>query len=173
VRWWASALAAALALALAAPAAAAPAPVTPIEHLVVIFQENVSFDHYFGTYPHAANLHGEPPFHEREGTPTVNGFTPFLRFYNPNLDNPTRLPPSQALTCDQDHAYTAEQRAYDGGLVDAFVQNTGATESGCDPSSVMDYFDGNTATAMWNYASTSRSRTTPSAPPSGSRPSAP
>ena len=23
---------------------------TPIKHLVVIFQENVSFDHYFGTY---------------------------------------------------------------------------------------------------------------------------
>ena len=28
---------------------------TPIEHVVVIFQENVSFDHYFGTYPIAAN----------------------------------------------------------------------------------------------------------------------
>src|SRR5262245_23507493 len=28
---------------------------TPIKHLVVIFQENVSFDHYFGTYPTAAN----------------------------------------------------------------------------------------------------------------------
>ena len=24
---------------------------TPIKHLVVIFDENVSFDHYFGTYP--------------------------------------------------------------------------------------------------------------------------
>ena len=32
---------------------------TPIKHVVVIFQENVSFDHYFGTYPHAAkNLDG-------------------------------------------------------------------------------------------------------------------
>ncbi len=27
-------------------------PATPIQHLVVIFQENVSFDHYFGTYPY-------------------------------------------------------------------------------------------------------------------------
>ena len=26
-------------------------PMTPIQHLVVIFQENISFDHYFGTYP--------------------------------------------------------------------------------------------------------------------------
>ena len=35
---------------------------TPIKHLVVIFQENVSFDHYFGTYPNAMNLSGETPF---------------------------------------------------------------------------------------------------------------
>jgi phospholipase C len=31
------------------------APLTPIKHLVVIFPENISFDHYFGTYPHAEN----------------------------------------------------------------------------------------------------------------------
>ena len=43
---------------------------TPIKHLVVIFQENVSFDHYFGTYPNAANLSGETPFHAASGTPT-------------------------------------------------------------------------------------------------------
>ena len=36
----------------------APATTTPIKHLVVIFQENVSFDHYFGTYPKAANTSG-------------------------------------------------------------------------------------------------------------------
>ena len=33
---------------------------TPIKHVVVIFQENVSFDHYFGTYPFAMNPEGEP-----------------------------------------------------------------------------------------------------------------
>ncbi len=35
---------------------------TPIKHVVIVFQENVSFDHYFGTYPHAKNPKGEPPF---------------------------------------------------------------------------------------------------------------
>jgi phospholipase C len=34
---------------------------TPIEHLVAIFQENVSFDHYFATYPKAANPAANPP----------------------------------------------------------------------------------------------------------------
>jgi phospholipase C len=37
-----------------------PATASPIEHLVVIFQENVSFDHYFATYPVALNPTGEP-----------------------------------------------------------------------------------------------------------------
>ncbi len=41
-----------------------PPTATPIKHLVVIFQENVSFDHYFGTYPNAANPSGEPKFYE-------------------------------------------------------------------------------------------------------------
>ena len=36
---------------------------TPITHLVIIFQENVSFDHYFGTYPNALNPSwGEVPW---------------------------------------------------------------------------------------------------------------
>src|SRR5579885_1463725 len=47
---------------------------TPIEHVVVIFQENVSFDHYFATYPLAANnTPGEPVFHAADDTPSVNG----------------------------------------------------------------------------------------------------
>lgn len=35
---------------------------TPIKHLVVIYGENVSFDHYFGSYPNATNPAGEPAF---------------------------------------------------------------------------------------------------------------
>src|SRR3981189_177463 len=57
---------------------------TPIKHLVVIFQENVSFDHYFGTYPNALNPAGEPAFHARPGTPTVNGLSAGLLTANPN-----------------------------------------------------------------------------------------
>ena len=50
----------------------ASATATPIQHLVVIFQENVSFDHYFGTYPNALNPKGEPKFRAAANTPTVN-----------------------------------------------------------------------------------------------------
>jgi phospholipase C len=54
-------------IALSVPAAAGAAQAnsqwtgrttTPIKHLVVIFQENVSFDHYFGTYPRRRTLPG-------------------------------------------------------------------------------------------------------------------
>src|SRR5574337_617204 len=78
---------------------------TPIKHVVVIFQENVSFDHYFGTYPNATNPSGEPPFHARPGTPSVNGLNDFLLNHNPNTANPVRLDRSEALTCDQGHGY--------------------------------------------------------------------
>ncbi len=124
---------------------------TPICHVVVIFQENVSFDHYFGTYPNATNPKGEPQFLALPGTPSVNGLTPALLTSNPNLFNPSRLDRSQALTCDQDHGYTDEQKADDGGLMDQFSQHTAG--AGCtDKSLVMDYYDGNTVTALWNYA---------------------
>ena len=59
----------------AAPSAALPAPTTPIEHVVVLFPENISFDHYFGTYPKALNGPGEPRFTAAPGTPAVNGLS--------------------------------------------------------------------------------------------------
>ena len=81
---------------------------TPIKHLVVIFQENVSFDHYFGTYPHALNPPKEPVFRAAPGTPAVNGLTDALLFSNPNFlnsavngaaaSNPFRLDRSEAAT---------------------------------------------------------------------------
>jgi phospholipase C len=36
--------------------------VTPIKHFVLLHQDNNSFDHYFGAYPNATNLAGEPKF---------------------------------------------------------------------------------------------------------------
>ncbi len=53
---------------------AEPPTSTPIHHLVVVFEENVSFDHYFGTYP-------MPP------TPTASRSTP-----GPTLPRSTASP---------------------------------------------------------------------------------
>jgi phospholipase C len=133
---------------------------TPIKHLVVIFQENISFDHYFGTYPTATNASGQP-FHAKRGTPAVNGLTGTLLTANPNGTNPRRYDPANindVLTCDQDHNYSDEQVAFDGGKMDKFPQTVGngggtSPEGGkCVAGDVMNYYDGNTVTALWNYA---------------------
>jgi phospholipase C len=145
-----------------------PTPTTPIQHVVVIFGENVSFDHYFATYPVAVNPPGQPKFVAKAGTPAVNGLSGALLTANPNLNaangagaaNPFRLNRSQALTADQGHGDAAEQQAYDHFAMDLFPSKTGA--AGGTPvlsppvtttkGMVMGYFDGNTVTAMWEYA---------------------
>jgi phospholipase C len=159
---------------------------TPIKHLVVIFQENVSFDHYFGTYPKAQNLKGETPFVAKKNTPKVNNlvnpldvnhnFGPLagvdLINNNPNnnpaapnngklngtgASNPFRLSPAQVLTNDQGHNESPEESAYDNGKMDGFpawVNASGPPPAGLvnNNALVMGYFDGNTTTAIWNYA---------------------
>lgn len=125
---------------------------TPIKHLIVIFQENVSFDHYFATYPYAANPVGEPSFTHSLATPRANVLTTNLLTKNPNSANPFRLNRTQFMTCDMSHGYTAEQKAYDSGRVDRFLEFTGSKGDNCNPIQVMSYYDGNTVTALWNYA---------------------
>lgn len=170
-----------LAVAASAVKASQFPTATPIKHLVVIFDENISFDHYFGTYPHALNPPGEPPFEPLPGTPSVNGLDGALMDHNPNnlntkdngkwASNPFRLDRSQAATADEDHSYRAEQLAFNMGLMNAFPKYTGIPgrphgekpfsnppahaapdEKWTTKSLPMGYFDGNTVTALWNYA---------------------
>ncbi len=119
---------------------------TPVKHLVVIFQENVSFDHYFATYPIAANPPGEPAFKALPNTPGLPGqgaidtlASAGLLTNNPNKTNPAngadaadpfRLDITQAATADQNHGYTAEQAAYDNFAMDLFPRFTGVASKG-------------------------------------------
>jgi len=142
------------------------ATTTPIKHVVVIYGENVSFDHYFATYPNATNPAGEPAFTAASGTPAVHGLSGTLLTANANASNalngtgatnPFRLDRTQAATADQNHAYTAEEQAYDNGAMDLFPKYTGNGTSGGagafgTTGQVMGYYDGNTVTALWNYA---------------------
>src|SRR5262249_19390122 len=150
------------------------------------FQENVSFDHYFGTYPVAQNNPGETPFRAKPGTPKsintlvtpldpTNQFGPLtgvdLINNNPNnnpaapgngktngaaASNPFRLSPAQAVRGDEGHNESPEESAYDNGKMDGFpawVGTAGPPPAGIGSKAlVMAYFDGNTVTALWNYA---------------------
>ncbi|WP_438295646.1 phospholipase C [Streptomyces sp. HUAS TT7] len=164
-RWGAFAGAAALGLLSGTvPAAADSADhhgggqtATPVKHLVVLFQENVSFDHYFGAYPVAANTDGTKFTADKHTPKDIDTLrNAGLLTKNPNQYLPKRLTPEQAMTCDQNHGYGPEQYAANGGKADLYVQNTDSGKcSGNlfgEPGLVMDYYDGNTVTAMWNYA---------------------
>jgi phospholipase C len=162
------------------PPAAVPTTASAvIKHVVVIFGENVSFDHYFGTYPNASNPAGESTFTAAAGTPIPNNYikNPSLVSANPNLNssnnsttlnsvaaNPFRLDIAQAATNDQDHNYTPEQMAFDAGKMDLFPLSVGTANSPTlttqtngaallnTTALTMGYYDGNTVTALWNYA---------------------
>jgi phospholipase C len=169
---WMAAIALASNLALVTPsnllagpqknAAEALETATPIKHVIVIFGENISFDHYFATYPAATNPEGEPTFAAAPDTPTVNNLlSGGLLTENPNSTQPFRMDTGlMSVTCDQNHSYTPEQEAMDHGLMDKYPQYTGTGNTAGSPcndygkgtGSVMGYFDGNTVTALWNYA---------------------
>lgn len=119
---------------------------TPIKYLVVIIPENGSFDQLFSTYPHALNPKGEPRFKAKCKTPTVNGLTQALIEHNTNLVSPFRLSRAQVATTEPAHHYQQLQEDAHGGLLDQFVQ---VNKGDITP---MAYFDGNTVTALWNYA---------------------
>jgi phospholipase C len=142
--------------------------IEPIQHVVVIYGENVSFDHYFGTYPHATNPPGEPRFHAKGSTQTdINTVeNAGLLTNNPNYlnplngagaANPFRLDFTQMATADQNHNYTPEQQAFDNGAADLFPLYTGHGTPGGQGAfgtngQVMGYYDGNSVTALWEYA---------------------
>jgi phospholipase C len=167
------------AVILAGCGSASSTDVTPtssdkvIKHVVVIFGENISFDHYFATYPNATNPTGETAFTPVSGTPKIDGLSGTLLTANPNstqtangaaATNPFRLDPSQAATADQDHNYGPEQAAFDNGEMDKFplsvgtpdsptlATSTGASSIAATNGLTMGYYDGNTVTALWNYA---------------------
>jgi phospholipase C len=165
------------------PAVTPTTPQAAIKHVVVIFGENISFDHYFGTYPNAANT-GGTTFTAAAGTPIPNNYisNPSLLTANPNENSanlassglfgsgtsypadPFRLAPNQAGTASQDHNYGPEQYAFDNGKLDLFpvsvgtpdtatlVTETAAPSIAGTTALTMGYYDGNTVTALWNYA---------------------
>ena len=78
----------------------------------------------------------------------------------PGAMNPFRLDRSEASTASQDHGYRPEQIAFHAGLMDLFPKSVGRGNKAAGAASsplettglTMGYYDGNTVTAMWNYA---------------------
>lgn len=104
----------------------------PIKHVIVIVEENHTFDNYFGTYPGANGIADATP------EPAVGSATrPLIK---PFMINTTSV--SQDLC----HSNACALQAYDGGRMDGFVaaSNTNLT---------MGYFNPSLIPYYWDYAS--------------------
>ena len=84
-------------------AAESAAEANPIQHVVVIVQENHTFDNYFGTFPGANGIQNDPP-----------GVKPF------HITGPI---------VDLCHSTACAHVAYDDGKMDRFLQAEGSNET--------------------------------------------
>jgi phospholipase C len=149
----ASGSATAKAVAMAA-SGASPQAAGPIQHVVVIMQENRSFDHYFGTFPGA------------DGLPMTNGVPSVC------LPDPASASGCQPSFHDADltnqggpHSHTDFLADLDGGRMDGFViQARRSAQASCTTrggvacagasgqSDVMGYHDQREIPAYWTWA---------------------
>ena len=133
----------AVAVAGAVPAAARgsePAPSTPIEHFVVLMQENHSFDNYFGTYPGADGIPDGTcmpiePSRGRRGGCVPPSHLGSRRVQDTPLGNSTRI----------------ARRQYNGGRMNGFISAFTA-EAGTFEPAVMGYYDDREIPYYWNVA---------------------
>jgi kumamolisin len=101
-----------------------------VKNIVVLLQENHTFDCYFGTYPGADGTAGKNICLPQ--TPgSANCVAPF---HNPNL-----------AQFDMNHSYATAHKDYDGGKMDAFVYSEGHRET-------MGYYDQRDIPHYWKAA---------------------
>src|SRR5215469_1192795 len=148
----AAATAAVLAIAAGAAAQRAPAPIGSIDHIVVIYQENWSFDSLFGKFPGAngvANASATSVAQTaKDGTPYATLPPSIDTRQQPPADDP-RIPanlpvapfdlgqfvPPTSMTGNPIHRFYQQQHQINGGRMDRFVAwtNVGGL--------VMSYYD--------------------------------
>ena len=129
----------------------ADAGIHTIQHVVVIMQENRSFDSYFGTYPGA------------DGFPTANG-VPTVCVPDPSSGQCQRpFHDSQDLNGGGPHGQTNATADINGGKMDGFIAQAESGTRGCGntnnpacsasgPTDVMGYHDAREIPNYWAYA---------------------
>ncbi len=122
--------------ARAAPTSADHQPTTPIQHLVILMQENHSFDNYFGTYPGA------------DGIPT--GTKMPIDPSNPAAGFVTPWHIGDSTITDLSHTTTVFRDQYNNGKMDGFVSALNTRNQ--DGKQAMGYYDDRDIPYYWNLA---------------------
>jgi phospholipase C len=110
---------------------------TPIKHLIVVMQENHTFDSYFGTYPGADGV-----------SPTT--CMPVDPTDPSNKDCVKPFPVGKRTVVDLDHTADAFQLQFDNGRMDGFVY--AFRNHGKNASAAMGYYDDRDIPYYWNLA---------------------
>ncbi len=105
---------------------------SPIKHIVVIMQENRSFDNYFGTYPGANGIPEGVCVPLSPDNPKIGCVKPFLS--------------TRAVSADMPHGYQSSIAAYDNGKMDGYM----IAEN--ENPQTMSYYDNKTIPYYWNLA---------------------
>jgi phospholipase C len=128
-RVWSAGVACALVLgsgSLVGDGLAADRGGSAIKHTIILYQENISFDHYFGTYGHGSN--GIPPGSSLTHSSGGQTWGP----YAPTVLNGL----TQSVTCDVDHGYTDMIQMANHGAMDQYLQ-LGNDKTVANPSSAL------------------------------------
>ncbi|MET8252161.1 phosphocholine-specific phospholipase C [Micromonospora sp. NPDC005197] len=113
-----------LSKALAIPANNRTGSINDVEHVIILMQENRSFDHYFGTMrgvrgfgdPHPATLpSGNDVWHQPNGTDELLPFRPEVKDLG------------QTFLPDPPHGWNDGHAAWNDGRFDGWVPNKGVT----------------------------------------------
>ena len=134
--WLGAALLSALFPLSSAAAASGPPAKTPIQHLIVVMQENHTFDNYFGTYPGADGLPAGIQMPINPADPSAGAVAPF-HISNYPIE-------------DLSHSAATFTKQWDSGKMDGFVSALDALKQ--DGKLSMGYYDGTDLPFYWNLA---------------------
>ncbi len=111
-------------------------PATPIQHLVVVMQENHTFDNYFGTYPGVDGMQPDTKMPIDPKNPSLGSVVPW------HIGNST--------ITDISHSASTFKDQYDNGNMDGFV--AALNKRNQDGKLAMGYYDGSDIPYYWNLA---------------------
>jgi len=101
------------------PPPAACSKLSDIEHVVILIQENRSFDHYFGSYRGVRGFADRSPAF-RQPDPANTTISPVGTLLPFHLDTTTT---NAACTHDINHAWVPQHQSWDNGAMDGFVNS--------------------------------------------------
>ncbi len=99
------------------PVPSACSKLTDIEHVVILIQENRSFDHYFGSYRGVRGF-SDPSMAFRQPDPANTTSSPVGTLLPFHLDTSTT---NAACTHDISHDWVPQHQSWDNGAMDGFV----------------------------------------------------